>query len=82
MRDKEKLRKEIAEQTEAFLKAGGVIEVIPPVRFCPKSMEWARKRGLDYMPWSTYGDTIAMSKDGWERLGDNNYYRPPAPTED
>ena len=38
MEDKSKLRKEIAEQTKAFLEAGGVIKVIPSVSFCPKSM--------------------------------------------
>ena len=56
MEDKEKLRKEIAEQTEAFIKAGGVIEIIPPVSFCPESMDWARERGLDWMPWERMGE--------------------------
>jgi hypothetical protein len=82
MDNKEKLRRQIARDTEEFLRKGGVIEVIPPVHFCPKSMQWARKRGLDYTPWNVYGDPIAMGKDGYERLGDNNYYRPPAPTEE
>jgi hypothetical protein len=82
MSDKEKLRKKIARDTEEFLARGGVIEVVPAQHFCPKSMQWARDRGLDYTPWNVYGDPIAMSKDGYERLGDNNYYRPPAPTEE
>ena len=52
---KEKIRQRIAEQTEAFLSAGGVIEQIPRVIFCPKSMQWARDRGMDYVPWEKMG---------------------------
>ena len=47
---KETLREEIARQTEEFLaNGGGDREVIPPVIFCPKSMDWARTAwlGLD-----------------------------------
>ena len=79
---KEKLREEIAKQTEEFLARGGVIEVIPSIPVCPPNMEWARSRGMDYTPWNHYGDPFALSKDGWERLGDNNYWRPARPTED
>jgi len=80
--NKEKLREEIAKQTEEYLAAGGEIEVIPPVRFCPKSMGWARERGLDWMPWERHGDPMSMGREGLERLGDNNYHRPAAITED
>ena len=76
---KEKLREEIARQTEEFLANGGVIEVIPPVIFCPKSMQWARDRGLDYMPWEKQGD-FADSRYHW--LGDGGYLTKPQHLED
>lgn len=79
MEDKSKLRKEIAEQTKAFLEAGGVIEVIPPVSFCPKSMEWARDRGMDWMPWERQGD-FADSRYHW--LGEGGYLTKPQHLED
>lgn len=79
---KERLRKIIARQTREFLAKGGVIEIVPRVIFCPAHMQWARDRGFDYTPWNQYGDAFAMSKEGWERLGDNNYWRPMRPTED
>lgn len=71
---KEKLREEIARQTKEFLERGGVIEVMPPVRFCPKSMDWARERGLDWMPWEKQGD-FADSRYHW--LGDGGYLTRP-----
>ena len=76
---KEKLREEIARQTEEFLANGGVIEVIPPVIFCPKSMQWARDRGLDWMPWEKQGD-FADSRYHW--LGDGGYLTKPQHLED
>ena len=79
---KEKLRKAIARQVKEYLARGGVIEQVPRVIFCPPGMSWIRDRGWDYTPWSHYGDPIALGKDGYERLGDNNYYRPPSPTEE
>ena len=76
---KKKLREEIALQTKEFLANGGVIEVIPPVRFCPKSMEWARNRGMDWMPWEKQGD-FADSRYHW--LGDGGYVTKPQHLED
>ena len=52
---KETLRKAIKRHTKEFLDRGGVIEVIPRVIFCPTSMDWARKRGMDYTPWNYLG---------------------------
>jgi hypothetical protein len=52
---KETLRKAIQRHTKEFLDRGGVIEVIPRVIFCPTSMDWARKRGMDYTPWNYLG---------------------------
>ena len=52
---KERLRKAIAQQTQEYLDAGGVIEQVPRVIFCPASMHWARKRGWDYTPWTQLG---------------------------
>ena len=79
---KETLRKAIAKHVKEYLARGGVIEKVPKVIFCPANMQWARDRGLDYTPWNHYGDSFAMSKDGWERLGDNNYWRPVRHTEE
>ena len=79
---KQRLRKRIAGQIKDFLGSGGVIEIIPPRRVCPAHMGWIAERGWDYTPWSHWGDAIAMSKDGYERLGDNNYHRPAAKTEE
>ena len=53
--NKERLRKRIAQQTKEFLAAGGVIEIIPRLVFCPASMAWARRRGWDYTPWASKG---------------------------
>ena len=52
---KEGLRKAIACHTEEYLGRGGVIEKVPRVIFCPPHMEWARKRGWDWMPWNQKG---------------------------
>ena len=71
---KQELREEIARLTQDFLDAGGEIEVIPPVRFCPKSMDWARERGMDWMPWEKQGD-FADSRYHW--LGDGGYVTKP-----
>ena len=76
---KEKLRKEIARQTEEFLAKGGVIDVIPPVHFCPRSMGWLRDRGMDWMPWEKQGD-FADSRYHW--LGDGGYLTKPQHLED
>ena len=76
---KEKLREEIAKQTEEFLANGGVIEVIPPVHFCPRGMEWLRDRGMDWMPWEKQGD-FADSRYHW--LGDGGYLTKPQHLED
>ena len=76
---KQELREEIARQTEEFLANGGVIEVIPPVIFCPKSMQWARDRGISWMPWERQGD-YADSRYRW--LGDGGYLTKPQILED
>ena len=76
---KEKLREEIARQTEEFIARGGVIQVIPPVRFCPSNMDWARDRGMDWMPWEQQGD-FADSRYHW--LGDGGYLTKPQHLED
>jgi hypothetical protein len=53
---KQRLRKRIALQTQDFLDAGGVIEQVPRVIFCPANMPWARERGWDYTPWQVRGE--------------------------
>ena len=80
MTSKEKLRRQIARDTEEFLAKGGVIEIVPPVRFCPKSMKWARDRGLDYTPWDSLGSDFSVGNTYW--LGDGGYLTKAAPTED
>ena len=52
---KERLRKAIAQQTQEYLDAGGVIEQVPRVICCPPHMGWARRRGLDWSSWSHIG---------------------------
>ena len=71
---KEKLREEIARQTEEFLAKGGVIKVITSIHFCPRHMEWARDRGMDWMPWEKQGD-FADSRYHW--LGEGGYLTKP-----
>ena len=80
MDNKEKLRRQIARDTDEFLRKGGVIEVIPPVHFCPKSMEWARKRGMDYQNWDSLGSELRLGDTYW--LGDGGYLTKPTPTEE
>ena len=77
--DKERLRRRIAGQTKDFLAAGGVIESVPRVTFCPASMPWARERGWDWMPWEKQGD-FADSRYHW--LGDGGYLTKPQHLED
>ena len=62
---KESLREEIRRQTVEFLSRGGVIEVLPTERVCPKRMQWASDRGMDYSVWDEIG-----GKDWYRRTGD------------
>ena len=62
---KESLREEIERQTKDFLARGGSVEVIPTERVCPKRMEWAARRGMDYSVWDEIG-----GKDWYRRCGD------------
>ena len=74
---KERLRKAIARQTHEYLDAGGVIEQVPRVIFCPANMHWARKRGWDYTPWTKLGSDEGMELQ--ERLEEGCYRTKPAP---
>lgn len=49
------MRRRIARQTSEYLARGGVIEQVPRLGFCPKNMQWARDRGMDWMPWESLG---------------------------
>lgn len=53
--NKDRLRKQIEEQTQEYLDGGGAIETVPRIVFCPRHMEWARRRGWDYTPWRLRG---------------------------
>ena len=83
---KERLRKRIAQQTKEFLAAGGVIEIIPRLVFCPASMAWARRRGWDYTPWQARGEMGGVGAGGVsvfeaQQIGEGCYMTSPAPFE-
>ena len=76
---KERLRKAIEQHTEEYLEAGGVIEQVPRVIFCPPHMGWARKRGWDWMPWNqkgALGDQVKVFE--IQRIGEGCYLTKPA----
>lgn len=77
---KDSLRQQIAEQTKEFLDEGGDIEKVPRITFCPASMDWARKRGQDFMPWTLHGDQDFFA--GKDFLGDGCYMTKPAKEEE
>jgi hypothetical protein len=77
---KETLRKAIAKHIKDYLDKGGVIEQVPRVTFCPAYMGWARKRGMDWTPWSRHGDFDFFS--GQDFLGDGCYMTKPKATEE
>ena len=77
---KERLRKAIAKHIKEYLDKGGVIEQVPRVIFCPAYMGWARKRGMDWTPWSRHGDFDFFS--GQDFLGDGCYMTKPKATEE
>ena len=52
---KDQDREVIAKQVEEFLARGGVIEVVEARRVCPKRMQWAADRGIDYQEWDEIG---------------------------
>ena len=52
---KDQDREVIAKQVEEFLARGGVIEVVEARRVCPKRMQWAADRGMDYQEWDEIG---------------------------
>ncbi len=70
--NKERLRKQIEEQTQEYLDGGGAIETVPRIVFCPRHMEWARRRGWDYTPWALRGFPVGgeWSNEG----GDGQFY--------
>ena len=53
--EKDQDREVIAKQVEEFLARGGVIEVVEARRVCPKRMQWAADRGMDYQEWDEIG---------------------------
>ena len=82
--NKDRLRKQIEEQTQEYLDGGGEIETVPRIVFCPLHMEWARRRGWDYTPWSKKGFPLGSEQsleggDGqWtERLASGCYLTNP-----
>ena len=80
---KERLRKAIEQQTQEYLDAGGVIEQVPRVIFCPASMHWARKRGWDYTPWQSRGEMGGVGGGGLnifevQQIGEGCYLTKPA----
>ena len=77
---KEIMRRRIAAQTKEYLAKGGVIEKVPRVIFCPVYMGWARRRGMDWTPWSRHGDYDFFS--GQDFLGDGCYMTKPKATEE
>ena len=78
--NKERLRKRIAQQTKEFLAAGGVIEILPRLIFCPANMQWARKRGWDYTPWVKLGSPDFFAEQ--INVGEGCYMKKPARTGD
>ena len=77
---KEGLRKAIACHTEDYLDRGGVIEKVPRVIFCPAHMGWARRRGMDWTPWSYMGSPDFFAEQ--IVVGEGCYMKKPARTGD
>ena len=66
---KESDRERISRHVEAFLLAGGQIEVVPADRVCPRHMEWVARRGMDYSEWDAIGGSDWYRRDGRFQLG-------------
>ena len=62
---KEQDRQRIARDVEAFLSAGGKIEVVESKRVAPDHMKWVALRGMDYEVWDEIGGA-----DWYRRVGD------------
>lgn len=65
---KESDRERISRHVEAFLSSGGQIEVVPSSRVCPRHMEWAARRGMDYSEWDAIGGSDWYRRDGSYQL--------------
>ena len=66
--DKDQDREVIAQQVEEFLAKGGVIEVCETKRVCPKRLQWAADRGMDFSTWDEIGGKEWYSRSGSYRL--------------
>ena len=82
---KERLRKAIAQQTQEYLDAGGVIEAVSSRSVLPYHYAWMEKYGWDYMPWglmgvAEYGHFLASGNSF--AIGQGCYMTYAAPTEE
>ena len=58
----------IAQQVKDFLARGGAIEVVETKRVCPKRLQWAADRGMDFSTWDEIGGKEWYSRDGSYQL--------------
>jgi len=65
---KDQDREVIARHVEEFLARGGVIEVVETKRVCPKRLQWAADRGMDFSTWDEIGGKEWHSRDGSYQL--------------